>query len=146
MPNLLETSLPIDAEYEDHPDTAPDPVTELRQQFKDLSQFTAGQLQEFRKRLERIEYGLGIAIGKMSQAVAPAGDNRKAAVWESWKQKLGGKQAEFIEALLTHGEMSAIQLKIATRSGQQTVYDTIHKLNKLGLINKNGGKFSLKEV
>ena len=60
--------------------------------------------------------------------------------------KLGGKQAEFIQALLEHGEMSAIQLKIATRSGQQTVYDTIHKLNKLGLINKNGGKFSLKEL
>jgi hypothetical protein len=76
----------------------------------------------------------------------PKIESRKSAVWESWKQKLGGKQAEFITALLTHGEMTAVQLKIATKCGQQTVYDTIFKLNKAGLINKNSGRFSLKEI
>jgi hypothetical protein len=68
------------------------------------------------------------------------------AKWESWKRKLGGKQAEFIDALLEHGEMTGAQLKVACKCGQQTVYDTIAKLNKAQLLDKNGGKFSLKEL
>jgi hypothetical protein len=73
-------------------------------------------------------------------------DPRKTAVWEDWKKKLGGKAADAIDALHTHGEMTHTQLKIHMKCGQQTVYDTVHRLNKAGIINKNGGKVSLKEL
>jgi hypothetical protein len=70
----------------------------------------------------------------------------KAEAWETWKRKLGGKQAEFIQAFLDHGEMTQIQLKIATHSGTSTVPLILDKLQKLGLVSKNGGKYSLKEL
>lgn len=76
----------------------------------------------------------------------PVTDSRAKAVWESWKQKMPGKSAEFIDILLLHGEQTAAQLKITGRCASDTVYQTIHKLNKAGLINKNGGKFSLKKL
>jgi chromosome segregation ATPase len=103
---------------------------------------------QLRQILSPLHQALGMVFGEIDSMNPPSqvSDSRVSAVWESWKQKLGGKQAEFIDAMLTHGEMTATQLKIATKSGQQTVYDTIHKLNKAGLINKNGGKFSLKEL
>jgi len=72
--------------------------------------------------------------------------SRVDAAWETWTRKLPGKQSEFIKAMLEHGEMSVEQLRVTTHSAKQTVYETIHKLNRLGLINKNGGKFSLKEL
>lgn len=68
-----------------------------------------------------------------------------APKWESWKRKLGGKQAEFIDALLEHGEMTGRQLMVATRCGQDTLYGTIKKLNQAQLLVKNSGRFSLKE-
>jgi FtsZ-binding cell division protein ZapB len=70
----------------------------------------------------------------------------RAEAWETWKRKLGGKQAEFIQAFLDHGEMTQIQLKIATHSGTSTVPLILDKLQKLGLVSKNGGKYSLKEL
>jgi hypothetical protein len=66
--------------------------------------------------------------------------------WEIWKRKLPGKPAEFIEALLEHGELNSAQLKSLTHSGTSTVPQIIYKLNSLGLINKNGGKYSLKDL
>lgn len=72
---------------------------------------------------------------------------RVSGVWDSWKSKLGGKQAEFIQAMLDHGHpMTSEQLRVATHTGRSTVPQIIYKLNTLGLINKNGGKFSLKEL
>lgn len=76
---------------------------------------------------------------------APQND-KKRAVWESWKQNLPGKRAEFIQALLDHGEMTSSQLKVATHSGTSTVPQVIYELNRLGLIQKNGSKYSLKEL
>lgn len=72
--------------------------------------------------------------------------NKKLAVWESWKQKLPGKRAEFIQALLDHGEMTSAQLKVATHSGTSTVPAVVCELKALGLIQKNGSKYSLKEL
>ena len=77
---------------------------------------------------------------------SPQSDAKRRA-WDSWKHKLGGKAAEFIEALLTHGELSNTQLGIVTgTTRKQTIYDTVHKLNKAGLLNKNGDKYSLKQL
>lgn len=65
--------------------------------------------------------------------------------WELWKKKLGGKQAEFIAAMQEHGEMTVQQFKVSTRSGSSTIPQIIYKLNKLGLIQKNGNRYSLRE-
>lgn len=71
---------------------------------------------------------------------------RVTAVWESWKQKLPGKRADFIAALLEHGAMTGTQLRVATHTAAGSVASVIHDLKKLGLITKNGDRYSLKEL
>lgn len=78
---------------------------------------------------------------------SPPADPRVKAVWDSWKQRLGGTVAKGIDALLLHGELDAQQLAIAAGLDKRTVTNTIiYKLNQAGLINKNGGRFSLKQL
>lgn len=76
-----------------------------------------------------------------------ATDARVTAVWASWKTKLGGTVAKGIDALLLHGELDTQQLAIAAGVDKRTVTNTIvYKLHQAGLIDKNGGRFSLKEL
>lgn len=86
-----------------------------------------------------------VPSGGETHQVAPASD-KKHAVWESWKQKLGGKPADLIDALLVHEEMSAVQLRVAMKCHINSVYECTARLQKMGLVNKNGGKYSLKEL
>lgn len=72
-------------------------------------------------------------------------DPRTAAVWASWKDKLGAA-GKLIDALLLHKEMNTQQLAIATGLHRTTIPKHIHTLNKAGLLNKNGGRFSLKPL
>lgn len=78
----------------------------------------------------------------MEQVSASTGLSAK---WEMMKAKLGGRQAEFID-LLKHGEMTAAQLRAAAHCDIRTAYSVIEKMKNAGLLNKNGGKFSLKEL
>ena len=106
-------------------------------------------VRDLRRVLSPLYQALGQVFGEIEgMGVTSAGQpaDSKSAVWESWKQKLGGKAADAIDALRLHGEMTHTQLKIHIRCGQQTVYDTVHRLNKAGIINKNGGKISLKRL
>jgi hypothetical protein len=84
---------------------------------------------------------LGELASPASPGAAPSGRDPR---WESWKQKLGGKQAEFIELLLEHQEMTAAQLAAAAKVHRDTCYQIIHKLSRAGILAKNGGRFSLK--
>ncbi len=80
-----------------------------------------------------------------SSAMGP----RASAAWDSWKQKLGPNSAaaKIIDILMLHGELTHTQLRIHIgTSRMQTVYDAVSKLNKAALLNKNGDKFSLKEL
>jgi hypothetical protein len=78
--------------------------------------------------------------------VRPASSHATAA-WELWKQKLPGFPSRMIDALLKHGELSVAQLVVAAQCPRkQTIYDAASKLQKLNLINSNGGKYSLKEL
>jgi hypothetical protein len=77
---------------------------------------------------------------------APQQSDKKRGVWDSWKQKLPGKRADFIQALLDHGDMTGTQLRVATHTAAGSVAGVIHDLKKLGLINKNGDRYSLKEL
>jgi hypothetical protein len=102
---------------------------------------------EVKNILSPLYQSLCVLFGVMNEVSSSAPINdKKRAIWESWKQKLPGKRAEFIQALLDHGEMTSAQLKVATHSGTSTVPQIIHELNKLGLIQKNGGRYSLKEL
>jgi hypothetical protein len=106
-----------------------------------------------RKQLTPFFRAMQVLFGEMD-AIAPEVDagytsampDKKRAVWESWKQKLGGKKAEFVQAMLDHGEMTAAQLRVATHCGTRTVPDVIYALKSLGLVKKNGSKYSLAEL
>ena len=75
----------------------------------------------------------------------PVANQREAAVWASWKGKLGAA-GKLIDALLLHKEMNTQQLAIATGLHRTTIPKHIYTLNKAGLLNKNGGRFSLKPL
>lgn len=83
----------------------------------------------------------------VEESAAPAAGEptaRTSAVWASWKSRLPGGPAKIIDALLLHGEMNTQQLAIATGVHRNSIPAMIYKLNKAGLLNKNGGRFSLK--
>jgi hypothetical protein len=84
------------------------------------------------------------AIGGADETAATNG--KADPRWDSWKKTLPGLPAQFIDLLLEHGEMTSTQLKISAHCGTSTVPQVIHRLNKAGLINKNGGKYSLKTL
>jgi len=87
------------------------------------------------------------AIGDPTNGTTPQANDRVRQLWEEWKRKLPGNQANFIDALLTHGELSAAQLRVCMKCANQTVYDTAVKLNRLGLLGNAGkGRYKLKEL
>lgn len=90
--------------------------------------------------LQRI-FGETDGIGAAESAPA-----KSSPVWESWKAKLSGSAAKAIDALLLHGTMTAEQLRIHLGCATRTCYNIIGELNKAGLIDKHGGKISLKEL
>ena len=110
-------------------------VSRLRQQLSPLYQALKGVFGE-----------MAAFEDVPASSAEPQENDKKRAIWESWKQKLPGKRADFIQALLDHGEMTSAQLKVATHSGTSTVPQVIYELNRLGLIQKNGSKYSLKEL
>ena len=71
---------------------------------------------------------------------------RVSAVWDAWKSKIGGQPAQLIDAFIVHGEMTAAQIAIAIRVNPKNVAQVVHKLNKAGLIQKNGNLYSLKKL
>jgi len=108
-------------------------------------------VQALRRQLMPMYRALQALFGELD-AVAPegipeAGNPKVAAVWQSWITKLPGKRAEIIKALLEHGEMTVAQLRVATHSGTQTIYENVSKLRALGLIVNTGqGRYSLKSL
>jgi len=121
-----------------------------------LVEYAATQM---RMQLEPLYNGLQALFGQLEaipfHAVRNTADgvfvdtaDPKRKVWESWLDKFGrdSMASRFITALLDHGQMNVAQLRIAMKCGQQTVYDTATRLKTAGLINRNGGKYSLKEL
>jgi hypothetical protein len=87
------------------------------------------------------------AMGVGGESAAP--NVKNSVAWDSWKQKLGPNSAaaKIIDILMIHGELTHTQLRIHIGTNRmQTVYDAVSKLNKAMLLNKNGDKFSLKEL
>lgn len=94
----------------------------------------------------RAVFGEIEAVGGGTSDEASTENPRVNAVWESWKNKLGGKKAAFIQALQEHGAMTAEQIRVATHTGSSTVPQVIYELKKLGLITKDNDKYSLKKL
>jgi hypothetical protein len=69
-----------------------------------------------------------------------------SSAWELWQQKLPGLPAKAIGVLLAHGELNRTQLRIQLGCATRSITDVVYKLNQAGLINKNGGKISLKQL
>ena len=65
--------------------------------------------------------------------------------WETQKRRFPGKPSELIDLLLER-PMNTTQLATAGRMDPRTVTKTIYILNKAGLVEKNGGMFSLKQI
>jgi hypothetical protein len=103
-----------------------------------------------RGQLEPFYTALKMVFGEISRVSAggspmPTASSRDTR-WESWKRKLGMRPAEIIDVLLEHGMMSTSQLAAALHRDTRTINRGIFELNKASLINKKGGKFSLKEL
>lgn len=86
------------------------------------------------------------AIGGDDATAGAAPDARTAAIWQSWKGRLGPQCGKVIDALLLQSEMNTTQLAIAIGTNRRNIPNLIFKLNQAGLINKNGGRFSLKPL
>lgn len=121
-------------------------VEEVRQR----SVASGRALTRLRSQLQPWYAALRTVFGELDEAGIEASEQVSAstglsAKWEMMKAKLGGRQAEFID-LLKHGEMTAAQLRAAAHCDIRTAYSVIEKMKNAGLLNKNGGKFSLKEL
>ena len=115
-------------------------------------QQSAQALAMLRKQLAPLYRALQAVFGEIDAAGIsdnggnPADNPRVSAVWSSWKSRLGGRKAQVIDALLLHGEMNTTQLAIAIGCNRNTIPNLIFELNKAGLLNKNAGRFSLKQL
>ncbi len=134
-------------------------VLELQEQVRQLrdelsrernreTQVESG-VRELRRVLDPLYRALQMVYGEIGElGIQPGLDLHpaKAAAWENWKKKLGGLPARFIDVLMIHGEMTQTQLRIAVGCAAGSVAGVVCTLNKAGLINKAGGKVSLKEL
>lgn len=101
-----------------------------------------------RKQLSPLYRALQQVFGELEDVAMDEGPTspRVSAVWENWKTKMPGYPARIIDALLLHRDMNTSQLAIAVGCHKQRISEGIVKLNKAGLIDKNGGRFSLKDI
>lgn len=108
-------------------------------------------VQRLREVLGPLFDGLKLIHGEMDAmgiegSSASSVDPRKAAVWEDWKRKLGGQAAKAIDALLLHGALTQSQIRLHVGCATGSTAGIVYQLNKAGIINKNGGKISLKDL
>ena len=137
-------------------------VRELKQRLKDEREHSQDAIREARQKsadamraqaklkqyLQPFHTALQMIFGELEH-IDGSDDSlpsKVSSVWESWKSKLGGNPAKLIDSLLIHREMNAVQLRVAMQCHINSVYETTAKLQKMGLLNKNGGKYSLKDL
>ena len=108
-------------------------------------------VKELRSILSPLYSAIGVIFGHM-EAMGVAGESSAQVndstrkVWDSWKQKLSGLNAKAIDVLLLHGPMNQAQLRIQLGCATRSVTNVVGALNKAGLIDKSGGKISLKPL
>lgn len=130
-------------------------IEEMRLETQQANKVVEQGVGELRRVLLPLHQAMRLVFGEIER-IAPTGtesggqspqqSDKKRAVWESWIKKLPGKRADFIQAMLEHGAMTSAQIRVATHTPEGSVAGIIHDLKKLGLINKTGDKYSLKEL
>lgn len=88
----------------------------------------------------------GVTDGPASASSPVVANDGSKAKWDDWKQRLGPSCAKVIDTLLLGGEMNVQAIQTASRMGRQTVYQATSTMGRAGLLVKNGGKFSLKQL
>jgi hypothetical protein len=139
-PHLLTDSpKPVDGEVVDELATLREDVAELRKELDELQD----SLDRDRQKLGAMLHALRAIFGGEAEAIPqPTGTSNPR--WEALKRAFPGRCAELIDTLIAHGPLRTSQIAAIMRSDPRTVTQLIHKLNKAGGIEKNGGKFSLK--
>lgn len=94
----------------------------------------------------RVLFGEMDTVGDTQTSPSTQPTEHKAAVWESWKQRLGGQKAKCIDAFLTHGALTATQLRVIVGCATSSVPGLLSDLRQVGLLDKNGSKYSLKQL
>jgi hypothetical protein len=106
------------------------------------------QLTPFYRMLQSI-FGDLDAAGVVDAPSAAGGRASAAvAVWDAWKARLPGGPAKIIDTFLAHQnrEMNIQQLAMASGIHRNSIPNMMTKLNKAGLIQKNGRQFCLKAL
>jgi hypothetical protein len=110
-------------------------------------------IRALRKATEPFYNALRMIFGEISRVDAGkieethnSSPTRANTVYEKWIAQLGGNRAAIIRALLEHGEMTRQQLRVSSGVPDGSINQTTSELYKLGLINRGGGKYSLKEL
>lgn len=111
-------------------------------------------LSNLRRQLGPLYRALQMVFGELdaagvadTQPASSASTNDGAkAKWDEWKQRLDNNCARVIDALLLGGEMNVKAIMVACRMGEATVYRSTSQMGQAGILVKNGGKFSLKQL
>jgi hypothetical protein len=134
-------------------DNRDEQIQMLEDQLRDArSQVLAleAKLEHVRKRMSPLYelYQSLQAVFDKSGVIVPTGTGTDTITkWEFWKKRYPGRVAEVIDLLLIQREMNGSQLCSALKCDPRTLSaKVIYPLNKAGLINKNGGRYSLKEI
>jgi hypothetical protein len=156
LEGTIETADPRDArisELEDEVHDLREALTIANAETTHAKRDAGRALTNLRRQLSPLYRALQDVFGELdATGVDEAGPSpsaaspRTSAVWESRKSRMPGGPAKIIDALLLHSEMNTQQLAIATGVHRNSIPAMIYKLNKAGLLNKNGGRFSLKTL
>jgi hypothetical protein len=133
-----------------------------QQVARDAQTNAAAALAPLRRQLTPLYLALQSVFGELDAAGVPeetagyaASPNSPApprsattAVWDAWKARLPGGPAKIIDTFLAHQnrEMNIQQLAMATGIHRNSIPNMMTKLNKAGLIQKNGRQFALKAL
>ncbi len=124
-------------------------LTEAERELVRVRSESDRALGALRKQLSPLYRALQAVFGELDAVPDQdegAGQGRVSPVWDAWKSKLSPACGKVIDALLVHKELNGQQICVAAQMGKNTMYDVISRLNRAGVLNKNGGRFSLKQL
>lgn len=118
-------------------------IRALRNQLSPLHRFLRALFGE-------IELAVGQEDSAQPTVNAPRNENSSggdnSAFWERWKQKLGGKQADIIDALMGHPGMTTTAVAKSAGCRMATASTLLSRLNGMSLVEKNGALWRLKSI
>lgn len=113
---------------------------------RELSKHAVGKLRHVLNPLYealKIIYGEMDMISPVGSTGIDAGSSSNPRL-EAAKRSLPGNPAKFIGLLETHGTMNVTQFVTLAKCGKQTVYNTMSVLLRAGIVQNDGGRYSLK--